>query len=175
MSRGHIARFICLVSSVSLWISLNIFKSMVLPYIEYGNCFLAGSDLVSRNKLRVQNKGLKIALNRNHRYSTNILHKEARLATWEVRAQIALTMLMFKYKYHEEFIVTDTMGRLQKQTSLEMVWPILAEPSGTSFLHILDVLILMKNLRKKLNYCLTIVFSLACLVVDHSMWFLDRD
>lgn len=85
---------------------------MVLPYIEYGNCFLAGSDLVSRNKLRVQNKGLRIALNRNHRYSTNILHKEARLATWEVRAQIALTMLMFKYKYHEEFIVTDTMGSM---------------------------------------------------------------
>lgn len=46
--------------------ALKLFKSMVLPYLEYGNCFLVGSDLVNRTKLQyAQNRGLKIALNRN--------------------------------------------------------------------------------------------------------------
>lgn len=37
--------------------ALNLFKTMVLPYIEYGNSFLLGSDLASRNILqRTQNR-----------------------------------------------------------------------------------------------------------------------
>lgn len=107
--------------------ALKLFKSMVLPYIEYGNSFLLGSDKVGRIKLqRVQNKGLKVALRKDSRYSTDILHKEANLATWEVRARMALTKLMFKYKGHEEFIVTnvsDGLTRLQLGTVFKIVVP----------------------------------------------------
>lgn len=97
--------------------ALNMFKCMVLPYIEYGNCFLLGSDVLSRKKMqRTQNKGLKMALARDIRYDTNELHKEAGLASWEVRARIALTRLMFKYKYNEEFVEPDLDNR---QTRLQ--------------------------------------------------------
>lgn len=68
--------------------ALKLFKSMVPPYLEYGNSFLVGSNSVSRTKLqRTQNRGLKLALNRDRRCSTNILHRDAHLATWEVRAR----------------------------------------------------------------------------------------
>lgn len=97
--------------------AVKLFKSMVLPYLEYGNSFLLGSDIIGKKKLqRTQNKGLKVALGREVRYSTNALHKEAGLASWEVRARIARTRLMFKYKYNEEFVdfnLTSSLTRLQ--------------------------------------------------------------
>lgn len=83
--------------------ALNLFQCMVLPFIEYGNSILLGSDVSSLAKIqRVQNKGLKIVLNRESRYNRGILHKEARIASWEVRARLALMCLMFKYKFNEE-------------------------------------------------------------------------
>lgn len=95
--------------------ALNMFKCMVLPYLEYGNCFLLGSDVVSLKKLqRAQNRGLKVALSRDVRYGTNDLHKEAGLASWEVHARIAQTRLMFKYKYNEEYVEHNVEGRLTR-------------------------------------------------------------
>lgn len=100
---------------------------MVLPYLEYGNCFLLGSDIVSRHKLqKTQNKGFKMALGRYTRHNTNDLHKEAGLATWEVRARIALTCLMFKYKYNEEYVDNNMdarMTRLQTGPFYRMATP----------------------------------------------------
>lgn len=91
--------------------ALCLFKSMVLPYIEYGNSFLLGSDIAMLNKLqRAQNRGLKIALAKDMRYSTGILHKEARLASWEVRARMAAMRLMFKYKHNDEYTEACPMG-----------------------------------------------------------------
>lgn len=73
---------------------------MILPLIEYGNCFLLGCTMAEKTKIqRAQNKGLKIAFNRNRCYSTKQLHKDAKIAPWEVRARIAANRLMFKYKH----------------------------------------------------------------------------
>lgn len=42
-----------------------VHKTMVLPVIEYGNCFLLGCTLAEKTKIqRIQNKGLKIAASR---------------------------------------------------------------------------------------------------------------
>lgn len=43
--------------------------------------------------------GLKIVFQRDRRYNTKLLHKDANLATWEVRARISANRLMFKYKF----------------------------------------------------------------------------
>lgn len=95
--------------------ALKLFKCMVLPYIEYGNSFLLGIDAASLCKLqRAQNRGLKVALGRDMRYNTKILHKEANLASWEVRARIALMCLMFKYKQSDEYIVNSQQGLLTR-------------------------------------------------------------
>lgn len=85
--------------------SLMIYKSMVLPYIEYGSNFLLSCPKYERAKFqRLQNKCLKIALNRNNLFNTRLLHKEAKLADWEHRARIARCRLMYKYKYCEDYV-----------------------------------------------------------------------
>lgn len=62
--------------------AVAIFKSMILPLLEYGSCFLLNCNNVERVKIqRIQNKGLKLAYNKDRRFNTRSLHKEARLAT----------------------------------------------------------------------------------------------
>lgn len=78
---------------------------MVLPITEYGNCLLLGCTITEKTKIqRIQNKGLKIIFMRNRLYNTKQLHKDANLASWEVRALIAASRLMFKYKFFPSFI-----------------------------------------------------------------------
>lgn len=78
---------------------LLVFKTMVLPYLEYGNVFLLNCTDAEKTKLqRTQNRGLKIVMKRDKFYCTKLLHKEAGLAAWEVRARLAGMRLMFKFK-----------------------------------------------------------------------------
>lgn len=85
--------------------SLLIYKAMVLPYIEYGSSILLSCTQAERRRFQyLQNKGLKIALNKNSLYNTRLLHKEARLADWETRARLSCCRLMFKYKHSIDFI-----------------------------------------------------------------------
>lgn len=91
--------------------SLLIYKSMVLPYLEYGINFLMSCTKTVRLKFqRLQNKCLKIALNRCNLYNTRILHKEARMADWEHRARLASCRLMFKHKYCQEYTDNVDLG-----------------------------------------------------------------
>lgn len=53
---------------------------------------------------RLQNRGLKLAMNKVRLYNTEQLHAEAKIATWEKRTGIALCRLIFKYKYNEDYI-----------------------------------------------------------------------
>lgn len=48
----------------------------------------------------MQNRALPILLRRDRRYNTNLLHKDARLASWKARALTASMRLMFKFKYY---------------------------------------------------------------------------
>lgn len=81
----------------------TIYKTMILPIIEYGNIFLLSCTSAEITKIQcIQNKGLKVAFNRDRRYSTRLLHKEANLASWEVRSRISANRLMFKYKFNTE-------------------------------------------------------------------------
>lgn len=85
---------------------------------------------MSRRKLqKLQNKSLKKALGRHIRYNTNDLHKEAGLATWEVQARIALSRLIFKYKYNEDYIDLNLTGRLTRLQS----GPIFKKPHTDKF------------------------------------------
>lgn len=78
---------------------------MVLPYLEYANCFMVGCNLSDKNKLqRIQNRGLKIALARDRLASTAQIHADARISTLEARTKMALCRLIFKHKYNEEYI-----------------------------------------------------------------------
>ena len=66
-------KYICYQESDTALIkktALAIFKSMILPYLEYGNIVYGTCSEFNKYKLQViQNNGLKIALNRNVLYS----------------------------------------------------------------------------------------------------------
>lgn len=49
-------------------------------------------------------------IKREQRFSTGLLHKEASLASWEVRARIALMRLMFDYKFCDEYLQVSQEG-----------------------------------------------------------------
>ena len=60
--------------------ALTRFKTMILPYIEYGNVFHGTCTESYKHKLQViQNTGLKIAPNRGRLFSSTELHIEAKL------------------------------------------------------------------------------------------------
>lgn len=73
---------------------------MVLPNLEYANLFLSGRTKLKKIQ-QVQNRNLKNILNKDRMYSTRLLHKDAKLASWEVRARLSAMRLMFKYKFDE--------------------------------------------------------------------------
>ena len=77
--------------------ALAIFKSMILPYLEYGNIFYGTCSEFNKYKLQViQNNGLKIALNRNVLYNTVDLHIEAKLLPCKYRRLIMLQKNTFR-------------------------------------------------------------------------------
>lgn len=68
--------------------ALIIYKSMVLPYLEYANSFLIGCTQTEKVKLqRLQNRGLKLALAKDRLYNTDQLHKDGKIDRWETRTK----------------------------------------------------------------------------------------
>ena len=60
--------------------AMLVYKSMLLPILEYGDVFLSAATLVNRKRLQVlQNKGLRCALNKGLETSSKDLHTEAKL------------------------------------------------------------------------------------------------
>lgn len=54
--------------------ALNVFKSMTLPYLEYGNGLLLDSHWVDVNRLQMmQNRGLILALSKDLSKDTKII------------------------------------------------------------------------------------------------------
>lgn len=98
---------------------------MVLPYIEFASVLFAGCTEQDKIRFqRVQNRGLKLSLDRSRYYDTKILHKEANLANWETRTRIALNRLMFKFKFHEGFVDNRRLQtRLHEGTLLKLDRP----------------------------------------------------
>lgn len=110
----------CINSSTAL----TIYKSMVLPYLEFANCFLMGCTQTEKVKLqRLQNRGLKIALARDRLYDTNQLHVEGNIEKWETRAKASLCKLIFKYKHNEDYVVSGRGTRMHDGPIFEIDFP----------------------------------------------------
>lgn len=88
-----------------------MFKSMILPLLQYGSCFLLNCSSMERTKVqRAQNKCLRLAYKKDRRFNVKALLTEARLATWERRALAQSCRLMFKYKQCDNFIESGKPG-----------------------------------------------------------------
>lgn len=105
--------------------ALNLYKTMVLPFIEFANAMLLGSSVKDKKRAqKMQNRGLRLALGRNKYYSTVLLQQEAKMTSWESRAFLSLNRLMFKYKFNEDFIQDNTIStRLYEGTVFKLERP----------------------------------------------------
>lgn len=122
--------------NIPVYAALTLFKTMVLPFLEYGNIFMLNCTEKEKGRMqRLQNRGLKSVLRKDRLYNTEQLHKDAGLAKWEVRARLASTRLMFKYKYWEGYLVSrDRDFTMAETRSYDGPMFVLDRPGSNRFL-----------------------------------------
>ena len=77
--------------------ALLIYKNMILPILEYGDLYMHSANMEHRKKLQtLQNRALKCALNRDKRYSTKLLHSEARILKLNLRRKKHILLQMYQ-------------------------------------------------------------------------------
>ena len=103
----HVNRIVASVSSklkqfqrmrsfLTVKAALLIYKSMMLPILEYGDLFLSAATVKNRKRLQVlQNKGLRCALNAGSEMRTDDLHVEANLLKLEHRRELHVLNFMY--------------------------------------------------------------------------------
>ena len=94
---------IYMLSKIRRYIDFNtaitINKTMILPVMEYGDIAYDNSDTKLLDKLQVlQNRALRVCINRQEHVPTVLLHQECKIAKLEVRRIAHLRMFMFKQK-----------------------------------------------------------------------------
>ena len=78
--------------------ALLVYKGTLLPILEYGDVFLAGTSVLNRKRLQVlQNKGLRCALNKSSDTSVDELHAEAKLLKLNCRREQHILNYMYDY------------------------------------------------------------------------------
>ena len=83
---------------LSVKAAIIVYKSMLVPIIEYGDVFLTAASKLNRKKLQtLQNKGLRCALNKRLDVSSNELHKEAGLLKLKFRREQHILNFMFEW------------------------------------------------------------------------------
>ena len=82
--------------------ALTIYKTMILPILEYGDVAYDNSDLQLLDKLQVlQNRALRICLNRQEHVPVVRMHQDCKIAKFKARRITHLRMFMYKQKYNE--------------------------------------------------------------------------
>ena len=78
-------------------VALKIYKSMILPYFDYGDILYNGACKEGLDKLqRLQNRCLKICLNVNMRFDTNELHASTKMPMLQARRTAHVNNFMYK-------------------------------------------------------------------------------
>ena len=85
-------------SFLSIKAATLVYKSMLLPILEYGDIFLSATSKANRKKLQtLQNKGLRCALNKGLDTSSTQLHAEAGLQKLAKRRELHLINFMYDW------------------------------------------------------------------------------
>ena len=108
--------------------ALLVYKSMMLPVLEYGNIFLSVTTLKNRKKLQVlQNKGLRCALNKGIEAGTDKLHAEAKLLRLKFRREQHVLNFMYDKSTNPDNAVVRSANmvvtRSQKKKQLKIRKP----------------------------------------------------
>ena len=84
---------------------IQIYKSMILPYIDYGDIIYASTNQLNLRKIQsLQNRCLKICLGLRHTTPTQNLSSSAQVAHLNKRRTAHLRNYMFKNKTNDELI-----------------------------------------------------------------------
>ena len=84
--------------------ALLTYKNMILPVLEFGDIFLHSAPHKVRKKLQtLQNKALKCALVKDKLYSTEDLHREARILKLKERRHVHVLLHMFQLAHMPGF------------------------------------------------------------------------
>ena len=90
---------------------LCIYKTMVLPYFDYGDVVIAGASTGLLDKLqKLQEKCLKICLNITTKCDPDHLHNRAKVAKLTDRRAVHVNTLMFQMKQKVTLLNTDVVG-----------------------------------------------------------------
>ena len=85
--------------------SLQIYKSMVLPYFDYGDVLYLKSNTKLLNKLQtLQNRALRICFGNRVLINIDEMHRQAKLCKLEKRRNIHVYNFMFKQKENQDIV-----------------------------------------------------------------------
>ena len=104
-----VAHKISLLGRIRFYITeeaaLKIYKSMILPYLDYGDIFFMHANLKQIRKLQtLQNRALRICLNINIHNDIDNMHQSVQLPKLNMRREAHLVNFMFKYKNNIKYI-----------------------------------------------------------------------
>ena len=86
-------------------VALQIYKSMILPYIDYADVIFAKSGVTELNKLqRLQNRCLKICSSRDKLYSTDAVHKSSSVPFLVDRRKAHVLNFMYKRQTRKDLL-----------------------------------------------------------------------
>ena len=79
--------------------ALAIYRSKVMPYFDYGDVFLLGIQIRTRDMLqKIQNRALRLVLGRDSRHNVWELHHEAGIPYLDDRRECHMSNLVFRRK-----------------------------------------------------------------------------
>ena len=85
--------------------ALTIYKSKIMPYFDYGDIFLLGVQVKTRDMLqKLQNRALRLVLNRDSRHNVWELHHEALTPMLDKRRECHLLNYMYSRQYKPQYI-----------------------------------------------------------------------
>ena len=80
-------------------VAIRIFKTMILPILEYGDILYDGANKKLTGKLQVlQNRCLRTCLLPNQHIPTIRLHENCKIANLEARRRMHLQLYMYKQR-----------------------------------------------------------------------------
>ena len=125
---SKLKQFYRMRSFLSVKAALLVYKSMLLPILEYGDIFLYATTVRNRKRLQVlQNRGLRCALGLQMDTSTDELHAEANLLKLKYRRELHLLNFMYGAAKVEGNLRKGTAGavvtRSQKKRTLMIKRP----------------------------------------------------
>ena len=85
--------------------SLTIYRSKIMPYFDYGDIFLIGVQAKTRDMLqKMQNRALRLILNRDSRHNVWGLHHEALIPFLDDRRICHLANIVYKRKDTQDYV-----------------------------------------------------------------------